>query len=277
VMSFSAIKKVSFGAPFRTMTSDTRLAQDPSLPRSRAFLFGESVFTTLRVENGGVYFANRHLQRLKESAEWLWPGTVGQIDELWSNLKPPGKNGVWRLTLFAMQIDRKMRVEEIPHLEIDSSWSEGLPMSASFVAKTVKAPARAKDWPAFLKSGDYLARLVAARHLAKTEIPLYLVNDEVCEFLHSNLFVWKDNQLLTPPTGPDVLAGLGRERLMEAATQLGVACVEKVLSVNDLKAAQSVWAVNAVRGIVEVEAIDAKIVAGHALKESLQRKFFSRT
>ncbi|MFP5490739.1 MAG: aminotransferase class IV [Bacteriovoracia bacterium] len=259
------------------MTSDSRLAQDPFRPRSRAFLFGESVFTTLRVENGVVYFAERHLQRLKESAEWLWPGTVGQIDELWSNLKPPGKNGVWRLTLFAMQIDRKMRVEEIPHLEIDSSWSEGLPQAGSFLAKTVKAPARAKDWPPFLKSGDYLSRLVAARHLAKNEIPLYLVNDEVCEFLHANLFLWIDNQLYTPPTGPDVLAGLGRERLMEVATQLGIPCVEKVLLLNDIKAAQSVWAINAVRGIVEVEAIDAKKVEGHALKDSLQRNFFSRS
>lgn len=259
------------------MTSDSRLAQDPSLPRSRAFLFGESVFTTLRVENSEVFFAEKHLRRLKESAEWLWPGTASQIDQLWSNLKPPGKTGVWRLTLFVMQLERKLRLEDTAHLEIDSSWSEGLPQDSSFVAKTVKASARAKDWPAFLKSGDYLARLVAARHLAKTEIPLYVVNDEVCEFLHANLFVWIDNQLFTSPTGPDVLAGLGRERLMEVATQIGVKVIEKKLTVADIHAAQSIWAVNAVRGIVEVEAIDAKIVEGHALRESLQRKFFSRT
>lgn len=259
------------------MGHESRLAQDPLSPRSRAFLYGESVFTTLRVEDGHVHFAAKHLERLKKSAEWLWPGSSRQVDELWELQKPVGKTGVWRLTLFAMQYDRQILLSETPHLELDSAWSEGLPSTADFSAVSVVCAARSPEWPSYLKSGDYLARLVASRHLRAPAIPLFLVDGKVAEFLHANVFLWTGDKFLTPPAGPDVLDGVGRGRLIELLQRLGVGLEETPITREDLATAQSIWAVNALRGVVELAAIDSRPLTGHALRNQIQALFFSRS
>lgn len=176
-----------------------------------------------------------------------------------------------------MQYDRQILLNETPHLELDSAWSEGLPSSADFVAVSVPCAARSADWPSFLKSGDYLARLVASRHLKAPAIPLFTVGEFVAEFLHANVFLWTGEKFLTPPAGPDVLDGVGRARLVELLQRLGVALEETPITRDDLATATSIWAVNAVRGVVELAAIDARALTGHALRSQIQALFFSRS
>lgn len=257
------------------MGHGTRLAPGSEHQRSRAFLYGESVFTTLRVEDGQIYFGDAHRQRLIQGAEWLWPGTASQVEKLWP-FEPPGATGVWRLTLSAEALTRGVRLHDEPKLMLDDWWSEGLPKEERLVVRTTAAPARSSDWPSFLKSGDYLSRLVAARRLSAQEVPLFFVQDVVCELMHANFFAWDNDILVTPLTGPNVLAGVGRDRLLAVARGLGVKVVERDIKIDELSNFKQLWAINAVRGISEFESIDGRSVLGHPLRDEFQRAFFGR-
>lgn len=75
---------------------------------------------------------------------------------------------------------------------------------------------------------------------------------EVTEGAISNVFVEKDGRLFTPPVECGLLAGVFRRHLLE--TQADVK--ERVLTLDDLRSADAIYLVNAVRGLRRVE-IDA--------------------
>ncbi|MBY0518769.1 MAG: aminotransferase class IV [Bacteriovoracaceae bacterium] len=250
------------------------LSKDTPQTRSRAFLYGESVFTTMRVEKGHVYFQEAHKKRLFQSAEWLWPGTLSQAEHLWGMQEPPGENGIWRVTLSAQQLQRGVRLLTEPKLEIDGWWTPGLPGEEKWQAKTLKISSRDSEWPSFLKSGDYLSRLVAARKLKEYEVPLFCVNEKICEFMHANVFCWDGKALHTPLAGANVLAGVGRARLMEISQKLKMPIIEREIDVSELPHFSSILAVNAVRGVASMSTIDDRAVLGHASFNDLNKIFF---
>lgn len=250
------------------------MGHDTRQERTRAFLYGESVFTTMRVENGRIFFADAHQKRLLESAEWLWPGTASQAERLWNSLTPPGETGTWRITLTAQATSRQLRLVEPAELLLDDWWTPELPAPQTWQARTVRAAARPGEWPAFLKTGDYLARLVAARKIPAEEIPLFHVKEKICEFLHANVFFWDGCGFHTPHVGPDVLAGLGRARFVDMLKAAKIPLSERDISLEEVTNFKSTLAVNAVRGLVSVDMIDGREGLRHPLLDNWQRTFF---
>lgn len=267
MMIFSAAKGPPYQASFRTMSNQSRLDLRVNFNRTRAFLYGESVFTTIRVENGRCFFEDWHRERLLKSAEWLWPNTAQQAQNLIDNLKPPGERGVWRLTLTA-QVKNRDSKEEI-ELILDDWWSEEIPNTQKLNLVSVKSPARPESWPSFLKSGDYLSRMVASRHLNSDEVALFHVNESVCELLHANVFFICDKKIITPPLTPNTLEGLGRRRIMQMFK-----VEEKDVLVSELDSMTAAFGVNALRGVMPVEIIDGKKLEVHPIISELQRDFF---
>ena len=267
MMIFSAAKGPPYQASFRTMSNESRLDLRVNFNRTRAFLYGESVFTTIRVEEGRPLFEKWHFERLLKSAEWLWPNTAQQAQILIENLKPPGLRGVWRLTLTAQVKARDSQGEM--ELILDDWWNEEIPEVKSLNLKNVKSPARPELWPTFLKSGDYLSRMVAARHLAPDELALFHVNEKICELLHANIFFIRSQKIITPTLSANTLEGIGRRRIMQMLD-----IEECEVDVNELKEVTSAFGVNALRGILPVEKIDGKKLERHSMITELQREFF---
>ncbi len=225
------------------------------------------MFTTIRVEEGRAHFEKWHWERLLKSAEWLWPNTAQQAQKLIENLKPPGPTGVWRLTLTA-QVKNRDSQDEI-ELILDDWWNEVIPEGKDLNLINVMSPARPESWPSFLKSGDYLSRMVAARHLKSDEVPLFHVHEKICELLHANIFFIRDQKIITPPLSNNTLEGLGRRRVMQLFN------VEEIeLSVRELADITASFGVNALRGIMPVDKIDGKKLERHPIIRDLQREFF---
>jgi branched-subunit amino acid aminotransferase/4-amino-4-deoxychorismate lyase len=266
-MIFSAAKGPPYQASFRTMSNESRLDLRVNFNRTRAFLYGESVFTTIRVEEGRPLFEKWHFERLLKSAEWLWPNTAQQAQSLIENLRPPGLRGVWRLTLTA-QVKTRDSQDEM-ELILDDWWSEDIPEAKELILKNVKSPARPESWPSFLKSGDYLSRMVASRHLKSDEVPLFHVENKICELLHANIFFIRDQKMITPPLSNNTLEGLGRRRVLQMFK-----VEECELNVDELTQISSAFGVNALRGIMPVEKIDGKKLERHPIINELQREFF---
>jgi len=72
---------------------------------------------------------------------------------------------------------------------------------------------------------------------------------EVTEGAISNLFVEKDGRWFTPPVECGLLAGVYRRHLLETRPEIE----ERVLFIDDLRAADAIYLVNAVRGLRRVE------------------------
>ncbi len=244
--------------------------------RSRAFLFGESTLTTVRVENGIPQWQEAHAARLESGAEWLWPGRghEGRHKVLSALARPRGGSGVLRLTLHGEGTRGEWRMGQDAPLSLDEWYTPGLPSTAPLDAMTVEAPPRPSWWPSHFKTSDHFARILAAREVAAGTVPLFTQGTQLAEFAWANLVLWEDGGFTTPPAGPQVLAGLGRARLGELARAHGVAWRERDVDLPRARAAGAVWAVNAVRGLVRVRTIDGHPCGEHPIPEPLAREFF---
>lgn len=239
-----------------------------SEPRSSAFLFGESVFTTLRVEDGKAFFADAHRERLLKSCEWLWPESTFAALHLLNEVKYPVSTGVWRLTLHQQGPREGAR-----ELLLDSWFSQGIPAPKTLHLRTCDTMTRAPNWPSFVKTSDYLARMVAARDLPPQTDPLFCVNGEMSECLYANIVFQQGNTLITPPAGPNVLAGIGVARIRNMARVNGFNWQQRVISVDEIGQFESAYAVNAVRGLIPVESIDEHYYPSHPIPWTV-REFF---
>lgn len=76
--------------------------------------------------------------------------------------------------------------------------------------------------------------------------------DELCEGTITNLFIeTREGRRLTPPLSSGLLPGILREELLEQKE-----FSEAVLTLNDLKEAQSVFMGNSLRGLIPVELVN---------------------
>ena len=75
---------------------------------------------------------------------------------------------------------------------------------------------------------------------------------QITEGATSNIFIKKDNHLITPPIECGLLNGVYRQYLIETQPNAR----EKVLSLKDLKEAKAIYICNAIRGLREVELWD---------------------
>jgi para-aminobenzoate synthetase / 4-amino-4-deoxychorismate lyase len=96
----------------------------------------------------------------------------------------------------------------------------------------------------------YDREFAEARTAGFDEVIFQNEKGEITEGAISNVFIKKSGRLLTPPLASGVLAGVYRRHLLETAT-----AEERILTVEDLKTADTVFLCNSVRGLREVKSI----------------------
>jgi para-aminobenzoate synthetase/4-amino-4-deoxychorismate lyase len=110
------------------------------------------------------------------------------------------------------------------------------------------------------RRGAYERALEAARNDGYDEALLLNQDGELTEGTYSNLFVRKGDDLWTPPVESGLLAGVYREYVLDARPE----ATERVLTLDDLTAADALYCCNAVRGWCEVKLEEVAV----ALSES---------
>lgn len=82
----------------------------------------------------------------------------------------------------------------------------------------------------------------------------------VCEGASSNVFLVEGNVLITPPKGPQILAGITRQTVLELAQAAGISTLERPVTLVELQQAGEVWITSATREIYPVTRIDGRPV-----------------
>jgi branched-subunit amino acid aminotransferase/4-amino-4-deoxychorismate lyase len=242
--------------------------------RNRAFLYGESVFATMRVTEDRILFQDLHLRRILKGANYVF-GPFAGVDwerklqeRLLESIKLPLKNAaadsVIRLTLFAdSQLNwRQMGSFEHHLLGLDvACWGieKDRDQFRPIELFTCQGRLRPQWWPAWLKSGNYLETILARKQrLKESEQDLLMLDlqGQVLEASAANIFIIKDGVLKTPPVGPNVLEGILREVLLKYQKHFFREVHEINLTLKELQAADMVFLGNSVTGIIPVKSID---------------------
>ena len=204
-----------------------------------------ALFETIRVQRGVAVRLERHLSRLAASADHFGvpfdrDTAVRMLDGTIARAAPADVV--------------RARLELAPDGALAAWTRTHDPALPSGLAPVVFAsePVDRRDVRLYHKCVDrarYEAALAAAPGMF--DVVLWNTDGEATELTRGNLVVELDGRRLTPPVDCGLLGGTLRGELLDQGE-----IEERVLSINDVRAAESLWFVNSLRGWVPVGLVD---------------------
>lgn len=230
---------------------------------NRGFRYGDGLFETMKVLNNKIHLASYHFERLFDGIrllEFERPAFLteqflsDQILSLCTVNHHQAKARV-RLMIFRGQgglydpenSNPNYIIQTWPLQEADTDFN-----SAGLNVDIYYASRKCIDDFSHIKSNNYLPYLMAALHARKHHLDdcvLLNSNGNVCESAIANIFIVKNNQVLTPPLSEGCVAGVMRRYLLNRITDMGISLQEKPLSVANLADSDEIFLSNAVQGI----------------------------
>jgi len=242
------------------------------------FLYGDGVYTTLRLYRGKPVDLEAHCRRLHAHARELEiPLTHTEKDfaliaaRLAAENRLTDRDGRLRITVSRgggpehplpvtglASIDPTVLVTLAPlGMELERWRTEGIGVI------TLDAAYARGNFPE-LKTLNSLATVRALRRAAAAGCPEALLTDAAGRLLEgavSNLFLVAGGNLLTPDNCGDFLAGRTRQRILSLARGEGIEVREKILDRRHLEAACEVFVASSVREVLPVVRVDDRPVA----------------
>ena len=212
--------------------------------RDRGFLLGDGVFETLRVENGRVWFYDRHLQRLRHSlatldfieAETPLPDFLSVIHELVRRNNLAEGIGAARITvtrgasqrglMFAPAAgDLTFLVTLVPYQGLDKAPKRLL------IAQSCRS---SKALSSHHKTVGYLENIMARGEATKQGVDDALMLNEhgrvVCASAANIFLLQPSGKITTPPLEEGALPGIMRAVVLEAASAADIDIETKILT-----------------------------------------------
>ncbi len=236
----------------------------------RGFLYGDSVYETLRTAGGHPVELTRHLDRLRRSAAGIGlelpftdaalraviAGTHTATGNPDSYVRVIVTRGAGPLMLDPRVSEEPLLVVLVQELKLPAATLYATGLSVRIV-DIHKISARSLD-PS-LKTGNYLNSIQALRQAAQNAAEDAIMCSpagHVAEGATSNVFMVKDGALVTPSLATGLLEGITRALVMAMAGELGIPCREGVIMPEELRAADEVFLTSSVRGPMPVTTLD---------------------
>ncbi|MBI4953568.1 MAG: aminotransferase class IV [Myxococcales bacterium] len=238
----------------------------------RGFLYGDSVFETLRTYGGQLFAAHEHFARLAHSAAEVGitlPVSLGELAaEVERALGLAGNadsmvrivisRGAGPLGLDPTLAPTPLRVVLVEPLR--------LPPAAHYqhgVRAACVQTVRASDAAEGAKVGNYLASALAHRLAKERGADEALIVDRegrVVESTTSNVFAVEGGALVTPALEAGILAGVTRALVLELARAEGLVVRFDRFTPEALAACEEVFLTSTIREILPVVAVDGRAV-----------------
>ena len=238
------------------------------------FVFGDSAYETLRTYGGRPFELGRHLARLRRTIGMLGfdlsksdAELRAQIDACLEFANNP--ESYLRVIVSRGVGDMSYRFERIPEPTIaiyvkplDPTSEKLYTLGGAAMISTIRRnPIEALN-PA-MKVSNLLNNAMATREAyAQGAFEAILLNTrgEVAEGAGSNVFMVKDERLLTPPLSCGLLAGITRELTLETAAHEGVPYEERVLHPLDLQNADELFITSTLKELAPMVTLDGSPV-----------------
>jgi branched-chain amino acid aminotransferase len=249
----------------------------------RGFLYGDSVFETIRTYRAEAFSLEEHVARLEDSAAKIGMVLPATTAEICAETRA-GLAGVKNAESYA----RIMVTRGSGPLGLDPALAAA-PLRVTLIEPLVRPPAehyrdgiavrcvqtvRASDAVHSAKLANYLASALALRtaRAAGAEEAL-VVNREglVVEGTTSNVFAVQSGAIVTPAADVGLLPGITRRILLELAAELGADVQYRALSSEELARSDEVFISSTLREVLPVVKVDDRTVGSGAPGELTRR------
>jgi len=252
-------------------------AEDPLIsPIDQGFLFGASVYETVRTYGGAPFLLARHLKRLRASAETLGIDIALDDDVLTQRVDDTiaaagNEESSIRIVVSAGRGAIDYRKGSAGKATVVIIVRPLVPLSDDLyrngaAATLVRGYANRPGPHPRMKSSNLMPNILALRQAhAGNAYEALLLNDaeEVCEGSMSNVFIIRDGEVTTPPVSSGILEGITRELILDIAKEHGVPLAEASITATTLLDSDEVFISASSRQIVPItEVNDSPIGSG---------------
>lgn len=251
----------------------------------RGFLYGDSVYETLRTAGGHPVEMTRHLDRLHRSAAGIGlaiPFTDDQLrDAVRLTCDDAGNPDNYIRVIVTrgtgpIMLDPRLSSEPLLVVLVQALtlpdpklYDTGLRVR---IVEITKIGAKALD-PS-LKTGNYLNSIQALRQAADgaaDDAILCNPAGHIAEGASSNVFMVKDGALYTPSLATGLLEGITRALVLALARELGLSAGEATILPAELRAADEVFLTSSIRGPIPVTTLDGQLVGAGGVGKVTRR------
>jgi len=238
-------------------------------------LYGDGVFEGIRCYNGNIFKLSEHIDRLYDSAKAISMEIQLTRDELKdavintlkaNNLKDSYirlivTRGVGKLGLnpFLCAESQVIIITDFIQLYSKELYEKGLD---AIIVPTIRNHSDALN--PNVKSLNYLNNILAkieCINAGATEGIMLNKDGYVAEGTGDNIFIVKDNEIVTPPTTAGILIGITRNVVIELANEAGMTVKEEQLTRDDLYNADECFLTGTAAEIIPVVNLDGRKIA----------------
>ena len=229
----------------------------------RGFNFGDGLFETIRVINGESIFLNAHFNRISNGLEVLkikqnYSFNLNSLNRyinellLYKNIKQGGKVKVYvfRGGLGTYKPETNQMSFIIEAIDLEHNIYEL--NKKGYLVDVYNEYSKTVNQLSFFKTSNSLLYVLAAVSASENNLDdLFIVNEksEIIESSNSNIFLFKDEVLLTPPSNSGCIQGVMRIEVIRAARDLGIKVLESNVYKEDLEKSREIFLSNVISGI----------------------------
>lgn len=225
-------------------------------------LYAYGAFTTLKYSPDGLFFLDKHLERLKYNCKELmirYPGDEQIIDGIKETINKNAcrnKDAIIRVTLFPEHINwhNPQFIKDTPSSILVTS-REMYYLPQNYKLKTVNLT---RHMP-HLKTVNYTVNLIAKAEAKEAGFndALFVGRDgNVTEGTAWNIFFIKDGKVYTPPTESGLLEGITRGAIIQICKKLNIELLAENINISELNTFEAAFITNATQGPHPVMQLD---------------------
>jgi branched-chain amino acid aminotransferase len=252
-------------------------------------LYGDGVFEGIRSYNGRVFKLDEHLKRLYNSAKAIRLRIPLNIDEmkeaLLETLRRNNLHDAYiRLVVTRGEGDLGLDPDKCPEPNVfiitdkivlypQKFYDEGLEIVTAATRRNIPEAINPR-----IKSLNYLNNILAKLEgkLADAKEALMLNTEGyVVECTGDNIFIVKDNVLITPPIHVGILEGVTRDTVMEIAKEINIQVEEEVFTRYDLYIADECFLTGTAAEIIPVVKVDGRAI-GDGLPGAMTKRLAAK-
>lgn len=239
-------------------------------PLDRGFLFGDGVYEFIPVYDNEVFLLKEHLDRLDRSLKKIDmknPLTHSQyadiIKELGKKAENPNHGIYLQITRGAGDTRRHQYSSELKPTIFAMSMNLRL-LSAEEKANGLSAITVVDErWQnCDIKSLNLLPNILAVQQgvLQNAFETIFIKDGYLTEGTSSNIFVIKNNVILTPPLSSHILWGITRGLVLQMAHKHQLPLEERAISEDELAHADEIWVTSSSREVVPITRLNGKAI-----------------
>jgi 4-amino-4-deoxychorismate lyase len=249
--------------------------QPADLSQDRGYLFGDGFFTTGLIRNGELNHHQLHYQRLQQSAQRLSFASfnLDKLKQALADYIREVKQAAIRITVSRQQETRgyAFKPDDAVNILIQLSPSPELPKQSCHL---IFSPTAISYNPSLagIKHLNRLDSVLASQAITSSNQEVLLCHgDDIICGSRSNLFVYHQDEWLTPCLKQAGVAGITRQRLIGALGKSHTSVREIKITKNMLLNSEAALMTNSLWGIWPVSKVEDKMLATQA-SENLKLK-----